>query len=180
LQLIAGPLDGGSGQILDALGNIGDFVGGVAVVVTLVYLAIQVRQNNSQLRESSAATRAATYQNAMNLIAEINLEIAKSPELAKFHGISRQDFDTLSDVERTQCTSLHLNAMRAQHHIFLQYRAGLIDEASWRSHANGIQVVLSRSGPRFLYESWKESFSPGFVAEVDRLLEPSERKEPAV
>ena len=142
------------------------------MVVTLVYLAIQVRQNNSQLRENAAATRAATYQNAMDLIAGINLEIAKSPELAKFHAISREDFDTLSDIERTQCTSLHVNAMRAQHHIFLQYRAGLIDEASWQSHANGIRVVLSRSGPRFLYESWKANFSPDFVAEVDRLLEP--------
>lgn len=36
------------------LGNIGEFVAAIAVVVTLVYLAIEVRQH-------SQSTRAATY-----------------------------------------------------------------------------------------------------------------------
>jgi hypothetical protein len=38
---------------LDALGNIGDFVGGIAVIATLIYLAVQVRQNTSALRTAS-------------------------------------------------------------------------------------------------------------------------------
>ena len=39
--------------ILDALGNLGEFVGGLAVVVTLIYLAIQVRHNTAALRVAS-------------------------------------------------------------------------------------------------------------------------------
>jgi len=173
-QLSADPLGGRGAGIVDALGNIGDFIGGLAVVVTLVYLAVQVRQNSKQLLESAAATRAETYQNAMDLIATVNLEIAKSPELARFHGISREDFEALSSVERTQCSSLHLTALRAQQQLFLQWRAGLIDEAAWQSHAMGIRVSLSRSGPRYLYESRKAAFSPEFAKEVDRLLESRE------
>ncbi len=38
---------------LDALGNLGEFVGGLAVVVTLIYLAVQVRQNTAALRTAS-------------------------------------------------------------------------------------------------------------------------------
>jgi hypothetical protein len=141
------------------------------VVVTLVYLAVQVRQNSKQMHENAAATRAETYQNAMGLIATINLEIAKSPELARFHRISREEFEALSSVERTQCSSLHLTALRAQQHLFLQWRAGLVDDAAWQSHAMGIRIVLSESGPRYLYESRRFAFSPEFAAEVDRLLE---------
>ena len=33
--------------MLEALGNLGDFVGGVAVIVTLLYLASQIRQNTT-------------------------------------------------------------------------------------------------------------------------------------
>jgi hypothetical protein len=44
--------------MLDELGNIGDFVGGLAVVVTLVYLALQIRQN-------TAATRVETVQHLL-------------------------------------------------------------------------------------------------------------------
>jgi len=38
---------------LEALGNIGDFVGGLAVIATLIYLAAQVRQNTTALRTAS-------------------------------------------------------------------------------------------------------------------------------
>ena len=39
--------------MLDTLGNIGDFVGGIAVVATLIYLAVQIRQNTNSLRTAS-------------------------------------------------------------------------------------------------------------------------------
>jgi len=37
-------------MMLDELGNLGDFVGGLAVVVTLIYLALQIRRNTSTTR----------------------------------------------------------------------------------------------------------------------------------
>ena len=49
---------------LEALGNIGDFVGGVAVVVTLLYLAVQIRQNTRQVRQSVELARAASVKSA--------------------------------------------------------------------------------------------------------------------
>ena len=39
--------------MLDILGNVGDFIGGIAVVITLIYLAAQVRQNTSALKAAS-------------------------------------------------------------------------------------------------------------------------------
>lgn len=40
--------------MLETLGNLGDFLGGIGVVVTLAYLAIQIRHNTGQLRLDSA------------------------------------------------------------------------------------------------------------------------------
>jgi len=39
--------------ILDAIGNIGDFVGGIGVVITLLYLTTQIRENTASSRTSS-------------------------------------------------------------------------------------------------------------------------------
>jgi len=39
--------------LLEALGNIGDFVGGIGVVVTLLYLAVQIRHNTRSVRTAS-------------------------------------------------------------------------------------------------------------------------------
>jgi len=38
---------------LDDLGNLSEFIGAIAVVISLIYLAIQIRQNTAQMRESS-------------------------------------------------------------------------------------------------------------------------------
>lgn len=40
--------------MLSALGDLGDFIGGIGVVVTLIYLAIQIRSNTEQTRLNTA------------------------------------------------------------------------------------------------------------------------------
>ena len=40
---------------LQDIGSIGELVGAIATVATLFYLAVQIRQNTAQLRESARA-----------------------------------------------------------------------------------------------------------------------------
>jgi hypothetical protein len=47
--------------MLDALGNLGDFIGGIAVIVTLIYLATQVRLHTAALRTASRQDISAGY-----------------------------------------------------------------------------------------------------------------------
>jgi hypothetical protein len=47
--------------MLDALGNLGDFIGGIAVIVTLIYLATQVRLHTAALRAASRQDISAGY-----------------------------------------------------------------------------------------------------------------------
>ena len=44
------------------LGALGEFVGAIAVVVTLIYLAIQIRQNTRTMDEGRRLALAQTYQ----------------------------------------------------------------------------------------------------------------------
>jgi hypothetical protein len=55
LPLDAGPL-GGRKTVMEALGNIGDFLGGIGVVITLIYLAGQIRQNTRSIRTSATSS----------------------------------------------------------------------------------------------------------------------------
>ncbi len=45
----------------DAIGAIGEFVGGLAVVLSLVYVAFQVRQNSRQIDQNSRQLEASMY-----------------------------------------------------------------------------------------------------------------------
>ena len=42
--------------MIEALGNFGDFIGGIAVVITLLYLSHQIRQNTKEVRNNSIQT----------------------------------------------------------------------------------------------------------------------------
>ena len=60
---------------LTQLANIGEFVGGVAVLVTLVYLAVQVRANSRALQSAAAW-------NSETLFGQANLGASQDPEYA--------------------------------------------------------------------------------------------------
>ncbi len=45
----------------EAIGAIGELVGGLAVVLTLVYIAFQVRQSSKQIDQNTRALEASTY-----------------------------------------------------------------------------------------------------------------------
>ena len=61
-------------MILDDLGSIGSIISGIAVVVSLIYLAIQIRQNTE-------AERTSTYQSIVSDFGAMNNNIAGNPEL---------------------------------------------------------------------------------------------------
>ncbi len=88
---------------LDALGNIGDFVGGVAVIATLFYLAVQIRQNTRQVTQSVELARAATIKGATT-IGPTLLGIAQDPELARILYAGLADYSALAGEERMRFT----------------------------------------------------------------------------
>ena len=50
---------------LENLGNIGEFVGALAVVLSLIYLAVQIRQNTHQIEENTEVTRVTSLDEAL-------------------------------------------------------------------------------------------------------------------
>ena len=62
--------------MLEQLGNLGDFISGIAVVITLVYLAIQIRQN-------TRSTKTQSWQAAVASVSEWTLQGGNSPESSR-------------------------------------------------------------------------------------------------
>jgi hypothetical protein len=73
-------------SILEALGNLGDFIGGIAVVATLVYLALQVRQNTAALRTASWQAVVAAYRESNQLRCDAPAALAWAKGLGRVSG----------------------------------------------------------------------------------------------
>ena len=90
------------------LGNLGEFVGAIAVVLTLFYLAVQVRHggrsldaNTRSLDESRRLSMAQTYQFRTQLAQDAFLSHAESKHTARIAvKIDTEGWDSLTDEER--------------------------------------------------------------------------------
>jgi hypothetical protein len=69
-------------NLLEDLGNLGDFLGGIGVVVTLVYLAVQIRQNTEQLRSDADSRKVSSLDEMTRALGLWQADIAANPELA--------------------------------------------------------------------------------------------------
>ena len=90
---------GRAGALTTTLAAWGEFLGGIAVVVSLIYLASQIRQNSNLLRASTAsATSQIEYQQ--------NALMVQDEEVARIFWEGLADRASLSEKDRRRlCTS---------------------------------------------------------------------------
>ena len=74
---------------LQDLGSIGEFVGAFAVVLSMLYLAVQIRQNTAELKRSAFRDVHTTYSELRRLAIE-------SPEISRLHFTALNDPESLS------------------------------------------------------------------------------------
>jgi hypothetical protein len=117
--------------IAQMLGNYGEFVGSIAVLATLVYLSLQVRQNNRALDQQNEVAAAEILQAradsvmglaALGMTNDANLPVIRS---LLDGSLSPESLDPDDSVR----AALFLTATRANlENAFLQYRRGFLPE----------------------------------------------------
>lgn len=91
----------------DAIGAIAEIIGAFAVVITLIYLSVQLRDN-------TASTRASTAQAFADSINSSNLVLVGDASLARIYRIGKfGDWDSLNDDEKFQWSRLAISVCRS-------------------------------------------------------------------
>ena len=90
----------------EAIGAIGEILGAIAVLVTLVYLALQIRQNTYQIREAAS-------QDTIHLWNTISQATVSDPNLVEIFLKGQNDLSALNPVERKRYTEYCLMVIRA-------------------------------------------------------------------
>jgi hypothetical protein len=90
---------------LSDLGDLGDFLGGVGVIVTLIYLAIQIRRNTFAVRSTSLDSAYAAHM-------EFQRTVWSDPELNKLWFDGLQGKREVSDTERERFLVMLISCSR--------------------------------------------------------------------
>lgn len=141
---------------LSDLAAIGNFIGGVAVVVSFFFLAFQLRQNTHNQRTSIAIQRTALTQELSISVISNNLEIwarggAADPTL------------TTEDVGRYQAIAVMTFWLFEEH--YYQRRDGMLDDARWATNISRLRAFMSLPGYR---AAWRSLAPLYFEAEFRR------------
>ena len=132
---------------LDKMHKVGELVASVAVIVSLIFVGLQVRDN-------TVASQAATYQASAAYSANILLAISESPEKANaFQAYMFEDSDDLSPEQRVQAELLLSAALRGLENIYVQYQAGMLSEVGWAAREPTVRGLVTVPG----YEKFQGS-----------------------
>ncbi len=148
----------------DALGAIGEITGAVAVFVTLVYLAIQIKQNTKFERANALDSSIRTF-------GAIRETIFTDRELSALYLKGAREPESLDEEETLRFRLLMHNVCLSFWHIYSQSQYTELPGDIWEVQETGILRVLSLPGGKWFWENYRLEFPSPFRAEVERILE---------
>ncbi len=106
-------------------------VGLIAIVATLIFLAVETRQNTAALYAESRQSVLAASHSELFMIVE-------NPDLL----LSVTSGETLNAEQQVRLGAWLAASMRSREFSWLQYRDGIIDDAQWQAEVLIIRFIL--------------------------------------
>jgi hypothetical protein len=148
----------------DAFGAISELVGSIALIVTLVYLAIQLRQN-------TRATRSVTFQAINDGMSRVTEVFATDPELSRILLRGGPGLEYLSPEERVRFSFALMMVMRRLHAVLAQEQFGMVGADFSEAYERSVlSLLLNSRGEREWWSSAKQAFPKAFVKRIDGIL----------
>ena len=160
------------------LGALGELLGALGVIVTLAYLAVQIRQNTRSMNESKQLALAQTYQMRADALQGMLVQAACSetlgPLIVKLTTLGYPtDLTSLSRItaeERGVFKQWQIAQQTHWDNMYYQYQQGFIDPEYYE---NEFRVRVRRLAP-----VWQElgllGGRPSFQREIESILRDSD------
>ena len=148
---------------LSDLASIGNLVSGVAVLVSLLYLSLQVRQTERN-------QRALMNQGVVNRSCD-NIRWLSDRHMGQL--VSRVDAgETQFSAQELYQLRLRLRAsLISAQDTYVQHKAGLADQITFDNNLAIIKGILAQPVYRAIWKSARTSFAPDWMAYVDQVIE---------
>ena len=149
---------------LQDLGSIGEFLGAIGVIISLIYLATQIHQNTKSVR--TAAVDAATDR----FIESVRL-VSLNPELAELLDAGHKNLAALSDIQKRRYR-MHYFANSLQfENLFRKYREGHLPDSQWQGIVDGLHYTMRHPGTRQAWTEFRLLHGPEFRELIDAMIE---------
>ncbi len=144
---------------LEQYAYLAEIIGVIIVVVTLLYLSVQVRQGARLMRSESRQALLNNQREVLSLYLD-NMDL--------FDKLIGEE--ALSRTDQRRFSVLWLANMRNREHEWFQYKDGILDETTWLSYREILRITLSSKRHRTWWKKAKPVFDSDFVETVDSFI----------
>ena len=153
----------------DAIGAIGEILGAAAVFASLIYLAVQTKQN-------TRALKSAAFHQIRSSFSEVSLAVVQDPTLVSLLQRIRGDDPDIPIEDATRFTYFLTTFLRRGESAYFQSSQGALEYESWLGIKRTILMLLgNRYGQQF-WHSESTRFTAEFVKVIDEAIKESNFK----
>jgi len=153
----------------DAISAISQLVGSFAVVLSVLYLAMQVHQ-------STRIARYATQDAAATALRDVTKPFMENAEVERIWRIGLEDLSALSPEERARFFHASYQFLKAFETIHSHYLYGLMDKQLWKGWEGLLRHYIFAPGMAQYWKLRPEVFSERFRNFVNSLEPPRDQR----
>ena len=147
---------------LSDLAALGSFISGLAVVVTFVFLLIQMRQTNQNQKALMQQMRSARSSDLLLKQSE--------PYLAEVVGDALSRDIDMDEIKIRSFMQLFIASMLNWEDSFLQHEAGMLDTSIVVAEREVASIVFSYAAYRAVWKLMRNTFSANYRLHIDKIL----------
>ena len=154
-------------EIAQMLGSFGEFFGSIAVVATLGYLAVQIRQNTRSMDETRRLAVAQGYQVRSQAATAFLRHKADSDHIVQtLLRAKTEGQEALSALDQERLTAWHVAYVLEADNLHFQYEQGFVEKDFYEEEIRRQVIPYATSWESMgLYKGLRS----GFLREIDRL-----------
>ena len=145
---------------------IGQTIAAIAVIISLIFLVIGVRQNTNAIKLN-------TLHDVKETFREVNLVWAENGDLAEIMFLGFQDLDNLSGAKKVRFYSALHNLFLGYENLYYQKLDGALDPKHWSGMYQHMIDALNVSGLKGYWEDRKHWFTQDFQNFIDKEVIPT-------
>jgi hypothetical protein len=142
-------------------GALGELIGGIAIIVSLIYVGAQIKQNTK-------ATTIATSQDFIHMHSELTSHISDRQEFRDIYWRGLQGLSNLQDSETAAFIAWMIQTFRAWEAFWFQWQEGVFDDRLWRGWRAQFCDLFGHVGAREAWSLRRHQLSDEFQEYVDQ------------
>jgi hypothetical protein len=142
----------------------------IAIIVQGIFLVVSVVLVWYQLRENTKLIRTSNTQKLVELSSPFYLQIAQDRELAALWREGAQSLDDLDDIDKERYFSLLTWWLMLHENIYHQWSKKLIEEDTFKSWTRDLEYFVQRQKLGKNWEQISTYFEASFAAHVTTII----------